>query len=188
MSRVLSTNSSSYYKRRILKPQKKSVGGCSPQFRNASKFTMKMQKVTAYGLFNMLSWLAKSDPNCELVPVLLDKIKEEHPTFGESTHPDLDHWIGGIGSGAADGSDDFTNCNLNQLLETLETAKDGFYPEVNTKGRVIRSIGRSVQQSHEWGISIAREAQQASVWLTEALATIARCLGCDRSDRGGMGI
>ena len=121
----------------------------------------------AFGLYNMLNWLAKSDPNCELVATLLDKVKEEHPMFRESTHPDLDHWIGGVGWGTADASDDLTSCNLRQLLEALETAKDGFYPEVDTKDKVIRSIGHSAQKSHEWGISIAREAQQASIWLIE---------------------
>ena len=49
--------------------------------------------------------------------------------FGESTYPDLDHWIGGVGWGVLPTLlDDFTNCNLKQLLEDARNGQGWFLP------------------------------------------------------------
>lgn len=46
----------------------------------------------AYRVFNVLVWLSRADPDCQLVKQQLAQMREAHPGFGERAHPDLTSW------------------------------------------------------------------------------------------------
>jgi len=54
-------------------------------------------KTRAYEKFNVLVWLRRSDPDCDLVESAIETIQAIHPGFGERDHPEFDGWVGKAG-------------------------------------------------------------------------------------------
>lgn len=47
-----------------------------------------------YEKYNLLVWLHRNAPDCELLKTSYNEIKLQHPEFGEREHPQFSHWIG----------------------------------------------------------------------------------------------
>lgn len=47
----------------------------------------------AYETYNLLLWLARSAPNCQVTASTLQRCVDAHPTFKPRAFPDLDHWV-----------------------------------------------------------------------------------------------
>ena len=124
----------------------------------------------AYELFNVVMWLAKSGPACAFASKLLANLKERNPTFSEREHPDMDSWTGPASYGGWQSpveSSDLLSYDIEQLLAALQAAPEGGYLEHRSKAALMHAIGQSAQMSHEWGIKIARAAQERSNWSAE---------------------
>ena len=71
-------------KRRLLRRIDRGVTG---------KFRMRLTPETlAYERFNMLVYLRRSDPKCELVERAIEGLHRLYPHFGEREHPEFAHW------------------------------------------------------------------------------------------------
>ncbi len=82
----------------------------------------------------------------------------------------MDSWIGPVSAvqwHSPVAPTDLPTYNLEQLLKKLGELRKDFYPGTHSKEGFIHQIGECAQTSHEWGLTIAREAQQKSVWLNE---------------------
>lgn len=71
-------------RRRLL--QRIDRGYREPGFKN------RRPESIAYEQFNVLVWLRRSAPTCELISPSIDKIRAAFPHFGEREHPNFDIW------------------------------------------------------------------------------------------------
>ncbi|HEX7424819.1 MAG TPA: DUF4020 domain-containing protein [Terriglobales bacterium] len=127
-------------------------------------------ETATYELFNVVSWLAKSDPKCGITAELRASLKEANPNFGEREHPDMDSWIGSAVYGGMDSpvsSTDLLSYDLDKLLAALSATPDTSYPEATSKQGLLYKIGQTAQESHEWGVKIAQQARERSNWSKE---------------------
>jgi hypothetical protein len=134
------------------------------------KADSKNPEIAQYELFNLVGWLLKSCPSCEITSAFLARLKKENPTFTERDHPDMDSWIGPVSSiqwESPGNSTDLLSYDLPNLLEELKTLREDFYPGVRSRESLIHQITQCAQGTHEWGIDIAKQATQESIWVRE---------------------
>jgi SIR2-like protein/uncharacterized protein DUF4020 len=120
-----------------------------------------------YELFNVVSWLVKSAPDCPLAEKLLAEIRQRNTNFVEREHPDMDSWIGSASYGdqqPPDDSLDMLSRNLEQILELLQGVTDSSQPSAPFGRSANQSIAQAVDKSHGWGINLARQAQEQRRW------------------------
>jgi hypothetical protein len=123
-----------------------------------------------YELFNLIGWLAESDPDCKLAAATLAALKEKNPRFGRREHPDMNSWIGSVSYSGLESSIpavDLESLSVQQLVERLEAAPDTEYPGGGSRQNVVHAIGQQAQTSHGWGFKIAQEAQHRSLWFPD---------------------
>lgn len=124
-------------------------------------------EATDYELFNLINWLADSDPGCNLAAVELAALKEKNPGFGRREHPDMDSWIGPVSYGGWESSiptAELESLSVQELIERLQAAPSTGYPGGGSQQALIQEIGQQAQSSHGWGLTIARQAQHHSIW------------------------
>jgi hypothetical protein len=120
-----------------------------------------------YELYNLVVWLTKSDPTCALASHLLSTLKAKNPQFGEREHPDMDSWIGSVTSGGWDSEvtcDEITSYGVDQLVTELRNSPVTNRPGARSRQGVAQAIGHCAQTNREWGLSIAQEAVEKSIW------------------------
>lgn len=128
------------------------------------------QDVGEYEVFNLVAWLARSAPSCELAGKLLAQLREQHPNYGVREHPDMDSWIGSAGAVAwqsPGGSEDLLSFNLDQLQEALANAPERRFPDGVSREDLLQRIANSARKSISWGLDIARQARNRSLWTAD---------------------
>jgi hypothetical protein len=123
-----------------------------------------------YELFNVVLWLAKSNPNCTFASKLLSELKAKNPIFSERAHPDMDSWIGPVTYEAVTSPEAplaLLACDIDQLVTTIQIDPQSGYLEFRSKNELMHEIELCAQKSHEWGIKVAQAAQRQSNWTLE---------------------
>jgi hypothetical protein len=115
-------------------------------------------RVREYEIFNAIVWVARVAPRSSIATSTLERLKSEHPDFGEREHPDLDFSFrsteGFLGP-APVATEDFSSFNLMEVLARL----DGVSQEAERK-----SVEDTAIKSPAWGLRIAGEAILGEVW------------------------
>lgn len=123
-----------------------------------------------YELFNLIGWLADSDPNCKSAAAAFATLKEKNPGFARREHPDMDSWIGSVSYGGRESpitTAELGSLSIQQLVDWLDAAPNTGYPDGSSRQARLHAITQKAQTSHEWGFNIAREAQHHSIWLPD---------------------
>jgi hypothetical protein len=133
------------------------------------------QETADYEFFNLVAWLADSAPDCKLAAATLLELEKNNPRFGRRVHPDMDSWIGPVSHGGLDApaaTVDLESMDAQQLVERLEAGASADCEDHGYRGTLARAITQKAQSSHEWGLTIARQAQQQSIWSTDLWLSI----------------
>ena len=114
------------------------------------------QDIADYEVFNMVGWLARSAPSCELAARSLAELKEEHANYGERDHPDMDSWMGPVTAGGWQSpgpAEDLLPYDVDGLQEALAPApdqdslsnsrrEDSFSKLENVRGSLFHGVSR----------------------------------------------
>lgn len=131
----------------------------------------------AYEVFNVLVWLSRADPDCELVNQKLAQMQEAHPKFEERTHPDFSSWtsVGFRGPqspvsvtellGKTPGDPGFIDWLLSYRGESL----DG--PD---RSGLLAILSQTVASDFGWGEQLAQALTSNKEWKVDVWRSMLR--------------
>ena len=136
---------------------------------SASEDDDQRERFTAHHHFQWLYWLHESDPTCELVGQALNDLREQHPDFQPSEHPDLlFHITGfeGVQPQSPWSAEELLRREANQWVTDLLQFReeDPFGP---SRDGLSSAVEEAATQKFEWGLDLASALAESSHWGTE---------------------
>lgn len=105
-----------------------------------------------YEKFNVLVWLRRADPTCQLVQSAISTIMVVHPNFGERDHPEFDVWHGGARWLDPTEGVDFDRIVSRPpgdfLVDVLKAAKGGTNEVLDSS---LEALPRLFKENRSWG-------------------------------------
>jgi hypothetical protein len=130
----------------------------------------------AYQKFNLLHWLQKADPNCQLVTQRLDAVKQQYPMFLPREHPDLDHWTRGVesvGHASPRSPEELLATAPEEQLEFLLSFQGDRFDGPDRDG-LLASVATAAAGNFEWSVKLANALGAHERWTSDLWGSILR--------------
>lgn len=134
------------------------------------------EKKTARARFDILSWLIKAKPDCQLVCSALDKIKFENPGWLPSEHPDLYAWSSPVTWGCSQSPlsvEQLLDKEPREHLDYLLTYKEENFNGPDRDG-LIAVVKDVCQQNIEWAFSLTESLIERKLFASDLWPAIIR--------------
>jgi hypothetical protein len=110
-----------------------------------------------YQTYNLLFWLHRTDPGCQLAAQEFEAIQRSYPNFQPREYPDLTHW------GSVRAERDVSDIQIDELLkqnpEALLLDLFSGREEAQNRQEFFTVIPEAVAKSGTWGIQLATALQ-----------------------------
>ena len=114
--------------------------------------------------FTWLDWLHHSDPSCDLVGQHLHAMRERHPDFESSVHPDLTHFMSvGAGPQSPWTVEQLLSRPASEWLDDLLRFQDTDSFDSN-RDALLRAISDAAIQEFTWGVALADALVASDHW------------------------
>lgn len=129
-----------------------------------------------YERYNVLVWLNRVAPDCNLTQEALAAMEAANPNFGRREHPDFDHWTSIATRGSSPGP-----LGLDELLEIdpaeelvwlLDFQGDEFRGP--SREGLLETVTQAVAQSFNWGWKLAVALEHVAAWETDLWPAVIR--------------
>ena len=118
----------------------------------------------SYRHFTWLDWLRRSDPKCDLVGQHLHAMRERHPDFESSVHPDLTHFMSvGAGPQSPWTVEDFLSRPAPEWLDDLLRFQDTDSFD-SDRDALLRAVSDAAIREFSWGVALADELAGSNHW------------------------
>lgn len=117
-------------------------------------------------VYNLLYWVTKVAPDCELAGALFDEFVARHPEFGPSEHPDMDGWVGPVTAGLPSPLtvEEVHKRTPVELVNYVAEFKSDDAAEIIGLAQNVRD---AASQSYDWSIEVARLMISRKVTIPE---------------------
>ncbi len=139
--------------------------------------TSEGEDTDPYEQFNLLYWLAKNAPDCELTQARLAEIQQAYPQFAAREHPDMDSWIGPVTSVELHSEltvEEILSKTAEELIDfvsTYEGSSVNPFRGESTAG-LLKKITIAVTRDFEWSIGLAKSIAQKEQWDSDIWKSI----------------
>ena len=125
--------------------------------------------------FTWLHWLHEAAPDCEITEQALARLKNEHPDFLPSKHPDLTHWVEvhHVPSGSPWTAEDLLKKPPGEWLQDLLSFQGE--PRSNRHG-LRRAVEEAVKSKFDWGRGLAEALSEAKAWDSDLWGVLVTAL------------
>lgn len=129
------------------------------------------ERTKQYEIFNLLVWLHRIAPDCNITREALNSVKEKYPDFGEREYPQFDHWSGGVQSidpTAGLNSEEILRKDPMDVYDEMLKCKPRT-PFERNRSNYCYAISAAVAKRPEWGINwvqmlSAKKLVDADLW------------------------
>ncbi len=134
------------------------------------------ERYTAHRHFEWLAWLSDSDPGCDLAREALEGIRQRHPDFGPSEHPEFTHYHSSWsyeGPESPWGVEELLSRPAGETLEQLLTFR-GDSPFGPNRGGLLRSVGEAAKRDFKWGLALTDALAESEDWDSDLWTALLR--------------
>lgn len=128
--------------------------------------------------FDWTSWLVQVKPDCALAGAVVAQIKEQHPDWRLSDHPDLTHWIGSadwVGSESPWSVEQLLASEPSECLDDLLSFRGNRFDGPSRDG-LLANIRDACKQRSIWAFALGRALAERAHWSSDLWPVLIRGL------------
>ena len=113
------------------------------------------QDLANYMKYNLLIWLNRADPHCELVKIQLTEMQKAYPDFQPREHPDMDFWMssGFRGQRSPLSIEELLAIEPSEAIDFLLCYDDNHFDGPDREG-LLEVVGNTASRSYEWSLKL----------------------------------